>query len=304
MRRPRGGPPTSLRAYAAAKVNVGWAVGPLRPDGFHDVNGCIQTISLFDRLDVRTHARPEDVAAGTVCAVGGVPVALTVDGPESEAVPADERNLVVAAAVRLAEEVTPLPTTITLTKAIPVAAGLGGGSADAAAAITALGLAWAADLTARDLLERGASVGSDVPAILIGGLVHASGRGERVRNIGSASGGVFVLGLAHGGLSTAEVYGRLDELRATSPDAPRRFESNDLERAAVSLAAGLGDDLAAVRDAAGVAFLAGSGPTVAAVVADHAEAARVVAAIEGRFRAVVVAEPSTWGVRLALGAGP
>jgi 4-diphosphocytidyl-2-C-methyl-D-erythritol kinase len=300
MKRPRGRAPASVDAYAAAKINIGWRVGATRADGYHDVQGTLQTISILDRLRVRTgDGRP---SGAVEVVMRGVPVALAVDDPSL----ASEDNLVLRAAAVLARDVEPLPTTITLSKRIPVAAGLGGGSADAAAALTALGLAWSADLDAAGLLARAAQIGSDVPAILLGGLVHASGRGERVRSIGCATGCRFVIGLLTATLATSAVYARLDELRSSSGPRPdTTLHANDLEPAAVSLCPELAPALAVMRDAGAPAvFVSGSGPAVVAVVPDPVEADVIAARVAPAFRSVLVADPTAWGVRLALSARP
>jgi 4-diphosphocytidyl-2-C-methyl-D-erythritol kinase len=208
------------------------------------------------------------------------------------------RNLVHAAARAMAEHVDVPPTNIVVRKAIPVAAGLGGGSADAAAALMGLGIAWRAKLSVQDLLEIGAGIGSDVPALLLGGLVHVSGRGERVRRIGSFDDGWLVLGVGAEGVSTASAYEAFDRLE---PQASESLQHNDLEAAAFELAPGLRDRVAAMREAAGVAFVSGSGPTVVGVTSDEAGARNAAERVRENFADVLLARPSGWGVRLKLG---
>jgi len=296
LRRPLG----AVTVEAAAKVNLGWRVGDVRPDGFHEVAGLVQTITLRDRLDVRAEAPgPQAVTAD----VEGEPVGLVVDGPEATPDLLAEGNLVLAAARLVGERFVPRPTTIRLRKDIPVASGLGGGSADAAAALVGLGALWGARLAAADHVELGAELGSDVPAVLLGGLVHASGRGERVRGLGCATGTWFVLGVPDARISAADAYRVLDELRAAGrAEDDASWHRNDLEAAAVRLVPGLGDALDAMRSAgAPVACVSGSGPAVAGILGDRASAEDVASRASPAFRRVVVAEASAWGVRLTMG---
>lgn len=273
-------PPSSVQVWGAAKVNVGWRVGERRPDGYHEVCGNIQTISLTDRLEI------------TVDDHGDVPVRVSVPGHQSLE---DPSNLVCKAAAVLAERADTKPTRIVVHKAIPVAAGLGGGSADAGAALVGLNTVWQAGRTARELVSLGAEVGSDVPAILLGGLVHASGRGERVRSLGSSDGGFFVLGVGSETIASKDAYASLERGEG------KALYNNDLEAAACSLVPELGPRLDAMRRAAGVAFVTGSGPTVVGVTSDEAHARDVVARVRNMFADVIVAQPISWGVRLKVG---
>lgn len=275
-------PPRSIVVFGAAKVNVGWRVGSRHDDGYHDVCGCLQTISLMDSLEISVN----EEASG---------VQVTVPGhPELE----NETNLVHAAARAMGEHADVPPTRIVIRKSIPVAAGLGGGSADAAAALMGLGIAWRTKLSVQDLLQIGAGIGSDVPALLLGGLVHVSGRGERVRRIGSFDLGWLVLGVGAEGVSTAEAYEAFDRL---DPQAGESLHHNDLEAAAFELSPGLGDRVAAMHEAAGVAFVTGSGPTVVGVTSDEAGARTAAERVREHFADVLLARPSGWGVRLKLG---
>jgi len=268
-----------VEAFASAKVNLGWRVGPVREDGYHDVSGALQTISLRDRLVFEVSS--------------GEGVRVVVPGhPDLEG----ESNLVDAAARVIAERVDPIATTVTIEKHIPVAAGLGGGSADAAAALLAFNVLWGAELSARKLVELGATIGSDVPALLIGGLVHASGRGERVKRIGSTSGYSIVLGITDGAISTADAYRVFD----TMPEvAPTSWVHNDLEGAACALFPGLHEKVDAMREAAGVAFVSGSGPTVVGLV-ETRDVDGTAERVRSAFDRVEIAEPTESGVQLRL----
>jgi 4-diphosphocytidyl-2-C-methyl-D-erythritol kinase len=282
-----------VSAFAAAKINIGWHVGDLRPDGYHDVCGLIQTMSLVDRLDVFAGDDPN----GGVVVDDDLPLRLRIrDAPELET----RDNLVVAAARALAEEREPKPVSIRIEKVIPVGAGLGGGSADAAAALAALNLVWGTGLDPGRLIELGARIGSDVPAIFAGGLVHVVGRGELVRCIGSATSGAFVLGIGGEVISTGEAYAKLDEIGPATGHAA--LHHNDLEAAACALVPGLDGRLDAMR-AAGAApvFVSGSGPTVVGVAPTEKRAHEVAERVGREFVRVEVVTPTAWGVRVHIG---
>jgi len=303
VKRPRGRPPARVSVSCAAKVNLGWSVGPRHDDGYHEVQGVLQTVSLADRLEIWT-CEPAEVEGDTF-EVDGEPIGLVVDGPESSEALRTADNLVFAAARCAAQRAAPRPTTIRLTKQIPSAAGLGGGSADAAGGLVGLALVWGARLQARELLRAAATIGSDVPAILSGGLVHASGRGERVHNIGHLDGTWFVLGVSGAALDTASVYDRLDALRDQGDPAATGCLPNDLEPAAISLVPTLREDIEAMRSAgAAAAFVSGSGPTIVGVVGSGEAAERIAAEVRERFRRVEVCEAASSGVVVGVGSGP
>ncbi len=277
-------PPRMVVVDAAAKVNVGWRVGPRREDGYHDVSGLLQTITLADRIEIVVEDEP-----------GALSVVFP-GRPELE-VPS---NLVCRAADALAERLggEAPATMVVVHKRVPVAAGLGGGSADAAGALVGLSVAWGAHLPVRELIDLGSQIGSDVPALMVGGLVSVSGRGERVRGVGSFDDGWLVLGVGAEGASTATVYELFDETGAQPSDA---LAHNDLELPACELIPPLTDRLATMRAAAGVAFLSGSGPTVVGVAADERRAREIAATVAEAFDEVLVAQPCDWGVRLEMG---
>lgn len=312
MRRPSGMPPRALEVRGAAKVNLGLEVGAVRDDGYHDVRGLVQTISIADVLTIQTHPDDGDVRAPVTVDAGGAMVGLEVAGRHAvgagPGVLGDLEspdNLVLRAARRLAEIGPALPTTIRLEKGIPVAAGLGGGSADAAAALTGLSVAWGLGVTAGDLIRIGGELGADVPAITLGGLVHVSGRGERVRSAGRVEDTAFVIGTFSSGISTAVAYRTLDELRERDAvgRAPQMW-ANDLEPVALRLVPEIRAGLDGMhRAGVQVAFVTGSGPSVVAVCEPEA-ADRVARHVQPAFDDVFAALPVPWGVRLVLrGAG-
>jgi 4-diphosphocytidyl-2-C-methyl-D-erythritol kinase len=189
-----------------AKVNLSLRVGAIGPDGRHDVHTLLQSISIADTLTASP--RPG-------------PFALSVRGP---GVPADESNLVWRAAAALwklaGRDGAPRDAHVRLDKTIPTDAGLGGGSADAAAALVALNTVWGFQRSSRDLHAVAATLGSDVPFFLQGGTAVGVGRGDEIYPVDDvARFGVIVVKPAFG-VSTAEAYGWLDADRAMGVEAP------------------------------------------------------------------------------------
>lgn len=300
-------PPTRVLVRAAAKVNLALRVGPVRADGYHDVVTVLQSIGLQDELEVRVlDDLPER-------AVPGVPAVLTVSGVSGHTtVPTDGRNLVLAAAEALTVHApgrTLRPVALHLRKRIPVAAGLAGGSADAAAALLALDAIWELHLDTAELRAIAAALGSDVPFCLSGGIQLGQGRGERLEPLPAVAPALWwVLGVDSAGLSTAAVYRRYDELGLGQPvtrtDAapvlaacaslsPERLAAvlvNDLEAPALDLRPDLGAARAALlRAGALAARLSGSGPTVLGLCRDEPHARAVAERVTDAFDRVEVA---------------
>jgi 4-diphosphocytidyl-2-C-methyl-D-erythritol kinase len=249
-----------IRREAHAKINAFLRVLGRRADGYHEVESLIVPISLSDELTVRS--APE--------------LRLTVRG--EVAAPADRSNLVVAAAEALAAACgIEAGADIALTKRVPVAAGLGGGSADAAAALLALDELWACGLDGDTMLGIAAGVGSDVPALLRGGPVLVRGRGEIVEPA-SYEPSWWVLVPQPFALSTAEVYRWWDEDGAPhDPASPNDLEAPVLRRHPEVAEA----KERLLAEGARTALLCGSGPTVAGLTSDEAEARRIAGAIPG-----------------------
>jgi 4-diphosphocytidyl-2-C-methyl-D-erythritol kinase len=154
-----------VRREAHAKINVYLRVLGRRPDGYHDIDSLIVPVSLADTLTFRFHQE----------------LRFEVGGPLADRVPLDETNLVIQAALAMAAAAgIHEGATMRLEKRIPVGAGLGGGSADAAATVVGLNDLWASDLPMRSLQRIAAGLGSDVPALLAGEPVRVRGRGEIV----------------------------------------------------------------------------------------------------------------------------
>jgi len=202
---------------------------------------------------------------------------------------------------------------IRITKRIPVAAGLAGGSADAAAALVACNELWHAGLSQQELCELAAGIGSDVAFALVGGTAVGIGRGEQVTPALTSGTFHWVLAFATGGLSTADVYAACDRIRARSSRRGQAGESapvsvsepvldkalmaalrsgdpaelgpllsNDLQSAAISLRPELRRTLAAGRELGAVgALISGSGPTCAFLARDRRHARDLAAALAG-----------------------
>jgi 4-diphosphocytidyl-2-C-methyl-D-erythritol kinase len=308
---------TAVTVRAPAKINLQLAVGPLREDGYHDLVTVFQAVSLYD-----------EVTAAAVDGPGADVVLTTGEGAES--VPAGPDNLALRAATALAQVagLSADPSRhqeITIRKRIPVAAGLAGGSADAAAALVACNELWQAGLSLEQLAGIAAGVGSDVAFSLAGGTAVGQGRGEQLSPALVSGEYHWVLALADGQLSTPEVYRTLDKLRSAHPQAARaeapgaldhdlmaalragdpaavgRALSNDLQAAALSLYPALRKTLSAGQELGALAaIVAGSGPTCVFLAASAERAVDLAAALAGAgvCRAVVRAAGPVPGVTI------
>jgi len=176
-----------------AKINLFLEVRSRRPDGYHEIDTVLQTVGLFDTL------------SGRAAACDGI--RLTVFGSD---LPTDERNLVYRAAALFREERgLDGGVTLRLDKRIPVEAGLGGGSSDAAGTLLLMRDLFAPDVPVGDLLEGAARLGSDVPFFLRGGTARATGRGEVIEPLPAGPRRWLVLFRPEFGLATPEVYRRV-----------------------------------------------------------------------------------------------
>jgi len=301
---------TGVTVRVPAKLNLQLAVGPPRADGYHDLVTVFHAVSLFDEVTAEPARRD----------------AVTVSGEGADRVPAGRDNLALraVAALRRAAAGPASAATgvhITIVKRIPVAAGLAGGSADAAAALVACNELWGGGLSQPQLLEVAARVGSDVGFALLGGTAVGRGRGERLTPaLAPATQYHWVLAFADGQLSTPEVYAALDRLRARgergdgqSPRAgghrgvpPRglaqpvldaalmsalrsgeaamvgRALSNDLQPAALSLFPALRKTLAAGLELGALgALVSGSGPTCVFLAASPDRALDLAVSLSG-----------------------
>jgi 4-diphosphocytidyl-2-C-methyl-D-erythritol kinase len=250
-----------LRALAPAKVNLSLCLGPIRSDGRHELVTLFESLSLCDELELETHPDPPDRV-------------------ECTEVPGDSNLAATALAELRARGWAGPPVTIRITKRIPVAAGLAGGSADAAAT-----LRLASELApgrAEEVEALAAVLGADVPAQLAPGLAIGTGAGETVERLEPLAPHAVMVVPLPAELSTPAVYREADRLglprdraaladhltqlrRALRPGAqlPVELMINDLEPAAVSLCPAVGVALHRVRETgAELALVSGSGPTV------------------------------------------
>ena len=289
--RPPAEPRTVLRVHAAAKVNLALLVGERRDDGFHELVSVMHAIGLWDDLEV---------------SLAEEGLGLEVEG---EGLPPDESNLVLVAARELARRSRGLPgARFRLRKGIPVSAGLGGGSADGAAALLALDRLWKLQLPARNLHTMAIEVGSDVPFCLGGGSRVGSGRGERLREAPTRGTLWWVVAIDVEGLDTAAVYQRFDELGLARPLGdrfPSELEAalaagdtggigaaltNDLEPAAFDLLPTLKSGKERLLEAGAVgAVMSGSGPTLLGLARDEEHAGRIARAVRSSFARVELA---------------
>ncbi len=257
---------------AAAKVNLALEVLDRRADGYHEIATVLQTIDLADRLTLE-----ESDTVELTCETGGIPT--------------DGSNLAVRAAVALREAgKIDRGVRITLDKRIPVAAGLGGGSSDAAAVLLGLNRLWQLRWSTPRLAEVAVTLGMDVPFFLRGGVALGTGRGERLRPVAGAP---LALVLANPGVavSTAEAYGRVTRtmytdgtrcgalIGALATRRPARIAAtlyNGLEAAVMPVHPDIARMRAALVAAGALgAIMSGSGPTVFAVARSFEQARQI-----------------------------
>ena len=246
-------PEHEVRVRAPGKVNLSLRVGPREDDGYHAVSTVFQAVSVFEEVV----ATPSEQRT------------LTVSGPQAELVPTDGSNLALRAAALLADRAgIDDGVHLHLHKGVPVAGGMAGGSADAAATLVACDALWRTGLSRDDLLELAAELGSDVPFSLAGHTAVGSGRGHLLTPALSRGEFHWAFAVQDRGLSTADVYAAFDDLHGTAlvPDQdddvplmqalragdPRALGAalhNDLQMAALELDPGLAEPLAVAQDA-------------------------------------------------------
>lgn len=280
--RPKPAASGGVRVRVPAKVNLHLGVGSARDDGYHELHTVYHAISIHDELTARR----------------GDTLSLTMEGEGAGMLALDASNLVLRAATALATYARVNPVArLHLRKQIPLAAGLAGGSADAAATLVACDALWGLGIPREELALVAAELGADVPFLLHGGTALGTGYGEQVSPVlARGLAWHWVVALASEGLSTPEVYAELDRQRATG-EAPAPVGSPDgllaalRQRDPAVLAEVLGNDLApaalalrpqlrAVLDAgtgagALTGLVSGSGPTCAFLVRDAAHAEEV-----------------------------
>lgn len=298
----------AVSVSAPGKVNLFLALGAARPDGYHPLNTVFAQIGLSETVTVSalqalTTTAPQSDSAPALAApaaqTGSPRIELALTRPDNN-VPLDHTNLAYRAAQSVAQQAaqrglaTP-DVHILLDKAVPVAGGMAGGSADAAATLKACNEFWQVGLSLEELAQLGAQLGADVPFGLYGGVALGTGRGDLIEPLKAAPGPYYwTFALQDEGLSTAAVFKHFDATVQAPPAADMppeqllaaleagdvaevsRHIRNDLQATAIDLRPELGQliDLAE-RAGALVAMVSGSGPTVAALSASRAAAERV-----------------------------
>ena len=278
----------AVTARVPAKVNLHLSVGGLRRDAFHELVTVYHALSLYDEVVVE----PADA------------LEITVVGEGAAQVPTDVQNLAARGVRAVAALLGREPSVrVTIRKGIPVAGGMGGGSADAAAALVAADALWGAELDRVTLEGLAAGLGSDVAFLLHGGTALGTGRGEAISPVLSTGDYHWVIAVADAGLSTPAVYAELDRLRASGEADPEgvgppdgvlaalragdvvalgRALANDLQPAALRLRPQLRRVLEAGHElgAAG-AVVSGSGPTVALLARTADDSVRIASTLSG-----------------------
>ncbi len=284
-----------MNLIAPAKINLFLTVGARRGDGLHEIESVMQAVSLFDTVSL-------------------VPAAdFSVRVSPAGAAPEDESNLALRAA-RAFNTLHGGVVAISIEKRIPVAAGLGGGSADAAATLVGMNGLLDTRVSKKALEKMGAGLGADVPFCVRGGTAAARGVGENLSVLPCPTPVWWVIGISGASLSTADVYEEYDRLGGGGvadpydvADALARGDvsrlatalRNDLERATLSLAPQIrsGRDAMGAAGALGV-ILAGSGPTWLGLARDETHAVSIAAAVQGEFARVEVAHSVDHGPKI------
>lgn len=308
-----------VRVRVPSKVNLFLAIRGLRDDGFHELVSVMQTVGIRDQLEL--HLEGTAWACLHPAARRYMRVTLSHDG--GPGVPDDESNLVVRAARALLAAIgahhpqdgsapDEVPSTrIALTKRIPVAAGMAGGSADAAAALLGLNALWDCGLDRDELRAIAAELGADVPFCVTGGTALATGTGTATAQVLSRGPFHWVVAMDDEPLSTPAVYRTWDEIGTATQQEPdavlqalRTGDAemlgaalhNDLEVAAFHLRPELRDRRDAFLEAGALgSVVSGSGPTVVALAADRMHAQQLAAATQGLADRVEVATSPAGG---------
>lgn len=290
----RSGRQNTVRVRANSKVNLFLRVLGQRPDGYHEIETILHGIGLGDDIEIATTKS------------GRIDIEMVDETGFPSEMPATDTNIIFDAVTRLRPRGA--GARIGVVKRIPVGAGLGGGSSNAAAAILTLHNLWKLGLGRRTLMQVAAAVGSDVPYFLVGGTCLATGRGEEVTPLPAPNGLVFVLGLSNMPLMTREVYEMVDALEPSpeTSSAPMTLAlgagdavevasllHNDLEPAAFELRPELERKKEKLIEAGALgASLSGSGPTVFALARDESHGAEIAECVGADFDNVMLISSS------------
>lgn len=327
-----------VTAVAPGKVNLSLRVGPLRADGYHELATLFYAVSLYEEVIAVPRA---DGAITVQLSERSAFTSVEHTEPESEdtvtaGIPLDERNLAHQAAVLLRQTLRQRDAAtlsfpgaakpsygvdLTITKNVPIAGGMGGGSADAAAALVACSALWEAGLTKDQLAELGAQLGADVPFAILGGAAVGQGAGESLSPLLVRGELHLVIVPATSGLSTPEVYRKLDTmrdqagLRAEAPELDSdlvraacageaelvaTLMANDLQAPAVAMLPELDEMMdAGLAEGALQGIVSGSGPTVVFLARDAPAANQLATRLQERLDiwAIPVTGPAA-GTRL------
>ena len=309
----RVGGRSSVVASSPAKVNVFFAVGAFLKNGFHEVASCYQALSLREVLSVELEGKFSIGFAGPLAELC------------KQQVPTDATNLVYKAGTALQKlnpAVMPQLVAFTIHKSVPIAGGMAGGSADGAAALVALDSLFATGLEAK-LSKAAAKLGSDVPFSLEGGTAIGTGRGEKLSKIETGAVLHWVMTPSQIGLSTPDVYRRLDVMRTEAgvdvstleqPEVPAglvaalvagdamvvaNYMHNDLEIAALALRPELATTIEAGKKAGALkSMVSGSGPTIAHLAKDRIHAEQIANRLAGAGLPSIATYTSVSGTRL------
>jgi 4-diphosphocytidyl-2-C-methyl-D-erythritol kinase len=302
-----------VHARAPGKINVSLTVGALQEDGYHDVATAYQAVSLYEDVWA-TKSDGFSVEFG-----GSIDTSHLTTGAD---------NLAVRAARLLARSTGYRGGVhLRIEKNVPIAGGMGGGSADAAATLLACDTLWGTERTRDQLLALGAELGADVPFALAGGTAIGTGRGDRLSPALAKGTFQWVLAIAEFGVSTPDVYGELDKhrerhaqdifpaqqipqvdsgvlqaLRAGDPHMLAEVLHNDLQAPALHLAPGLGEVLQLGEENGALAgIVSGSGPTIAFLAADLDSALELQIALSAARLTVIRATGPVHGARIITG---
>ncbi|HYI45410.1 MAG TPA: 4-(cytidine 5'-diphospho)-2-C-methyl-D-erythritol kinase [Actinomycetota bacterium] len=282
-----------VRIRTNAKLNLFLRVVGTRPDGYHELETIFHGVGLADDIELLPTS------------TGGIELDMTLDPDLVGDLPTAEENLVSRSIEGLVRSGAINPgIKIHITKRIPIAAGLGGGSGNAAGALVGLSQLWNMDIDPLALHGIAMSIGSDVPYCLGGGTALAMRRGEELTPLPAPATIWFVLGISFRPLLTRDVYAAWDGMDPVDDagSAPMTFAlgagdiqeiadllHNDLERAAFSLWPELAGKKQAMLDAGALgAAVTGSGPTVFSIARDEAHARAIAGQVKERFDRVIV----------------
>jgi len=276
----------SVTVRVPGKVNVYLGVGPREFSGYHELATIFQSVNVYDEVTVS----------------GSQTLTISTSGRYTQGVPTDSRNLAWQAAELVAKACGEEPNVhIAIDKSIPLAAGMAGGSADAAATLVACDAYWNAGIPREQLDVMAAQLGSDVPFMLHGGCALGVGRGDVLSPVMTRGSFHWVFATFDDGLSTAQIYGKTDDMRGLEfedlPDVPTdvlgalargdapalgRILHNDLQPAAIAAKPKLGDVLDYGLDEGALgSLISGSGPTCAFLARDESSAIDLVVALKG-----------------------